>query len=407
MKIKAFNHALRPAPEVASQLACLPYDVMNAEEAARMAEGNPVSFLHVERAEIDLPAGTDPYSDAVYAKSRENFLKLQKDGHLIRDDEQCLYLYQQQMGDHIQRGLTALCHVDDYNADVIKKHEKTRLAKENDRLKLNCTLGAHPGLVFLPIRDNAEVDRLIETTVREQKPLYDFTADDGIRHTAWRINAPLSWTDAFKKVPVAYVADGHHRSAAAARVGKLKREENPAHTGEEDYNWFPAVIFPASQLKVLPYNRTVVDLNGRSADAFLKAVEAIAPVRADAGPDPENPGDVHFYLGGKWYGITLVPATDADPVSRLDVSMLQDRVLEPLLAIDDPRTSDRIDFIGGIRGTGELVKLVDSGKAAVAFSMYPVTIDQLMAIADAGQIMPPKSTWFEPKLRSGLFIPVF
>ena len=406
MKIKAFNHALRPTPEIACRLSCLPYDVMNAEEAARMAAGNPVSFLHVERAEIDLPAGTDPYNEAVYQKSRENFLRLQKEGHLIRDNENCVYLYQQQMGDHIQRGLTALCHVDDYNSDVIKKHEKTRLAKENDRLKLNCTLGAHPGLVFLTIADNAEIDHLIEKTVQE-KPLYDFTADDGIRHTAWRINLPEPWVKAFEKVSTAYVADGHHRSAAAARVGKLMREKNPAHTGQEDYNWFPAVIFPASQLKVLPYNRTVADLNGRTPEAFLKALSEVAPLRENAGPDPKRPGEVHIYLGGKWYAITLAAAPDADPVSSLDVSMLQDRVLKPLLNIEDPRTSDRIDFIGGIRGTGELERLVDTGKAAVAFSMYPVTIAQLMAIADAGQIMPPKSTWFEPKLRSGLFIPTF
>jgi len=406
MKIKAFNHALRPNPAVAATLACLPYDVMNAEEAARMAAGKPESFLHVERAEIDLPKGTDPYGEAVYQKSRENLLKLQAQGHLVRDEAACVYLYQQQMGNHVQRGLTALCHVDDYNADVIKKHEKTRLAKENDRLKLNCTLKAHPGLVFLTIRDDKAVNALIEKTVQE-KPLYDFVADDGIRHTAWRVDAPKAWVDAFAKIPVAYVADGHHRSAAAARVGKLYRDQNPAHTGEEDYNWFPAVIFPASQLKILPYNRTVVDLKGRSVAEFLKALSTVSPVRESAGPDPKKPGEVNLYLDGKWYGITLKPAADADPVSSLDVSMLQDRVLQPLLGIDDPRTSDRIDFIGGIRGTGELVKLVDSKKAAVAFSMYPVTIDQLMAIADAGQIMPPKSTWFEPKLRSGLFIPTF
>ena len=406
MKIRAFHRALRPTPEIAATLACLPYDVMNAEEAAEMAKGNPSSFLHVERAEIDLPQGVDPYSTAVYEQSRKSFQRLQDEGKLIRDDADCVYLYQQKMGDHVQRGLTALCHVDDYNADVIKKHEKTRLAKENDRLALNCTLRAHPGLVFLTIRDDKTIDALIEKTVQE-KPLYDFTAEDGIRHTAWRVAAPSAWVEAFKQIPVAYVADGHHRSAAAARVGKRMRAENPHHTGEEDYNYFPAVIFPASQLKILPYNRAVLDLNGRTPEAFLKALSAVCAVRENVGPDPKRPGDVHLYLGGKWFGITLVPAPDADPVARLDVSMLQDRVLQPLLGIDDPRTSERIDFIGGIRGTKALESLADSKKAAVAFSMYPVTVAQLMDIADANQIMPPKSTWFEPKLRSGLFIPTF
>ncbi len=407
MKIKTFNHALRPDPAIAEKLACLPYDVMNAEEAAKMAQGNPVSFLHVERAEIDLPQGTDPYSAAVYEKSRENFLKLQADKHLIRDSDNCVYLYQQQMGEHIQRGLTALCHVDDYNSNVIKKHEKTRLAKENDRLTLNLTLGAHPGLVFLTVRDDERIDALIAQTVKE-KPLYDFVADDGIRHSAWRVcEHAADWVKAFADIPVAYVADGHHRSAAAARVADKKRAENPNHTGQEDYNYFPAVIFPASQLKVLPYNRSVADLNGRSTEEFLKELGNISPLTQTSSPDPETPGDVRVYIAGKWYQMTLTPAADADPVSRLDVSMLQERVLQPLLAIDDPRTSERVDFIGGIRGTNELVKLVDSGKAAVAFSMYPVTIQQLMDIADADQIMPPKSTWFEPKLRSGLFVPTF
>lgn len=404
MRIRAFQ-GLVPLPQHVEEVACVPYDVVNAAEAAALAAGKPRSLLHVDRAEIDLPAGTDPYSDAVYAKARENFLKLQADGVLVREKGPAVYIYQQQMGEHVQRGVVALCNVEDYDAELIRKHEKTRKDKEDDRTKLIDTLGANTGPVFLTYRDEAAVTAIVDATVKT-KPVYDFTAPDGIRHTVWRIEGGADVVQAFAAVPLTYIADGHHRAASAARVARLRRERNPQHTGAEDYNGFLCVLFPASELKILPYNRIVADLNGRMPEAFLAEVKATFGLEEGAAPSPDAVGKVSMYLGGKWYGLRCAAAPDADPVSRLDVSVLQDRLLAPLLGIDDPRTSKRVDFVGGIRGTGELVKRVDA-EGGVAFSMYPVTIDQLMDIADAGQIMPPKSTWFEPKLRSGLVTHTF
>ena len=404
MRIHPFQ-GLVPTPASASEVACVPYDVVNAAEAAVLATGKPQSLLHVDRAEIDLPAGTDPYSEAVYAKARENFLGLQRAGVLVRETEPCLYVYQQQMGSHIQRGLIAGCHVDDYDRELIKKHEKTRKDKEDDRTKLIDTLSADTGPVFLTYRDHAPVTALVNAKTKE-KPLHDFTAPDGIRHTVWRIAGGADWVKAFAAVPVSYIADGHHRAASAARVARLRRERNPRHTGAEDYNWFLCVLFPASELKILPYNRIVVDLHGLSVADFLAKVKTLFGLRENATPSPAAVGEVSMYLGGKWYGLRCVADANADPVSRLDVSVLQDKLLGPVLGIADVRTSKRIDFVGGIRGTGELVKRVDA-EGGVAFSMYPVTLTQLMDIADAGQIMPPKSTWFEPKLRSGLVVHTF
>ena len=405
LRIKAFQ-GLRPAPALVSEVACVPYDVVDREESAALAAGKPHSLLHVDRAEIDLPPETDPHSDAVYAKARENFLLLQKDGALIRESEPCIYLYQQRRGAQVQTGIAAVCHIGDYEQDVIKKHEKTRPDKENDRTRLIGTLSADTGPVFMTYRDDAGIDALV-AEAQKDAPLYDFTAPDGIGHTVWRVAGGGDFVEAFGKVPCSYVADGHHRTASAARVGRERREANPAHTGDEEYNWFLAVLFPASQLQILPYNRAVKDLNGRSKEEFLAAVESAFYMRPTADAMPTAPRDIQMYLDGAWYRLAWKPAADADPISKLDVTALQERLLAPILGIDDPRTSKRIDFIGGIRGTGELVKLVDSGKAGVAFSMYPTTVAQLMAIADAGQIMPPKSTWFEPKLRSGLFIHTF
>jgi len=404
MRIRAFK-GLVPAPALASELACVPYDVVDAKEAAALAAGKPNSLLHVDRAEIDLPAGIDPYSAEVYAKAKSNFLKLQQDGALLRESEPCLYLYQQQMGAHVQRGLVAVCNVEDYDADLIKKHEKTRKDKEDDRTRLIDTLSADTGPVFLTYRDDAEVNSLVAALVKTA-PQHDFTAPDGIRHTSWRIPGGEAWVKAFGKIPVSYIADGHHRAASAARVARLRRERNPQHTGGEDYNWFLCVLFPANELKILPYNRIVFDLNGLSQEAFLSKVRSVFGLSEGAAPTPTKPGAVSMYLAGKWYGLQCPVDPKADPVSRLDVSVLQDRLLAPLLGIDDPRTSKRVDFVGGIRGTGELVKRVDAA-GGVAFSMYPTTVAQLMDIADAGQIMPPKSTWFEPKLRSGLFVHTF
>jgi uncharacterized protein (DUF1015 family) len=404
MRIHPFQ-GLVPKPAAAPEVACVPYDVVNAAEAAALAAGKPDSLLHIDRAEIDLPAGTDPYSDAVYAKAKENLAGLQQRGVLGRETEPCLYIYQQQMGSHVQRGLIAGCHVDDYDSGLIKKHEKTRKDKEDDRTRLIDTLSADTGPVFLTYRDNSGVTALVNAKTKE-KPLHDFTAPDGIRHTVWRIPGGAEWVKAFAAVPVTYIADGHHRAASAARVARLRRERNPKHTGNEDYNWFLCVLFPASELKILPYNRIVSNLNGLSPEAFLAKVKALFGLEENAAPSPIAIGRASMYLGGKWYGLQLKADTNADPVSRLDVSVLQDKLLAPLLGIDDPRTSKRIDFVGGIRGTGELVKRVDA-EGGVAFSMYPVTLAQLMDIADAGQIMPPKSTWFEPKLRSGLVIHTF
>ncbi len=404
MRIHPFQ-GLVPTPAQAPEVACVPYDVVNAAEAAALAAGKPHSLLHVDRAEIDLPAGTDPYSEAVYAKALENLLALQRAGILVRESEPCLYVYQQQMGAHIQRGLVAGCHVDDYDEGLIKKHEKTRKDKEDDRTKLIDTLSADTGPVFLTYRDNTAVTALVNAKTKE-KPLHDFTAPDGIRHTVWRIAGGVEWVQAFAAVPVTYIADGHHRAASAARVARLRRERNPKHTGNEDYNWFLCVLFPASELKILPYNRIVVDLNGLAPADFLARAKALFGLTENAAPSPAAVGQVSMYLGGKWYGLTMSVEPNADPVSRLDVSVLQDKLLGPVLGIADVRTSKRIDFVGGIRGTAELVKRVDA-EGGVAFSMYPVTLDQLMDIADAGQIMPPKSTWFEPKLRSGLVIHTF
>jgi uncharacterized protein (DUF1015 family) len=404
MRIRAFK-GLVPVPAHAPEVACVPYDVVDTAEAAALAAGRPLSLLHVDRAEIDLPPGTDPYCDAVYARARENLLRLERDGALVRESGRCLYLYQQQMGTHRQRGLVAVCHVDDYDAGLIKKHEKTRRDKEDDRTRLIDAISADTGPVFLTYRDEAAVTALEEALVR-QPPHHDFVAPDGIRHTVWRVPGGTEWIRAFERVPALYIADGHHRAASAARVARMRRERNPRHSGSEDYNWFLCVLFPAGELKILPYNRHMLDLNWHSVDTFLEKVRARFDLEETAAPAPDAVGRISMYLAGRWYGLRCPPDPGADPVARLDVSILQDRLLAPVLGIDDPRTSKRIDFIGGIRGPEELVRRVDA-RGGVAFSLYPVTVDQLMDIADAGQIMPPKSTWFEPKLRSGLFIHTF
>ena len=404
MRIRAFK-GLVPVPNLAPEVACVPYDVVNAAESAALAAGKPNSLLHVDRAEIDLPANTDPYSAAVYNKANENFKGLQKAGTLVRESEPCLYVYQQTMGTHVQRGVVTVCNVEDYDAELIKKHEKTRKDKEDDRTRLIDTLSADTGPVFLTYKDNAEINALVDALVKTT-PQHDFVAPDGIRHTSWRIPGGEAWVKAFGNVPVSYIADGHHRAASAARVARLRRERNAQHTGLEDYNWFLCVLFPAAELKILPYNRIVFDLNGLSAEAFLAKVKASFGLIETVTPTPRMGGSVSMYFGGKWYGLSCPVDVNADPVSRLDVSVLQDKLLAPLLGIDDPRTSKRVDFVGGIRGTAELVKRVDE-QGGVAFSMYPTTVAQLMDIADAGQIMPPKSTWFEPKLRSGLFVHTF
>lgn len=405
MRIRSFQ-GLRPTEQSVNSVVAVPYDVVSTEEARELAANNPDSLLHVTRAEIDFPEGTDPYSDLVYAKAVANLQRLVSEGRLVREPEPCFYVYQQVMGEHVQRGLVALSHIDDYDQDRILKHEKTRVAKENDRTRLTSDLSANTGPVFLTYREVPEITHLMDTAA-SGSPLFDLTTDDGIRHTVWKVSGGEAITSAFAGIPCTYVADGHHRAASAARVGRERRDANPDHTGEEDYNWFLTVLFPDQQLKILPYNRLVHDLNGLTPTACLEAISKVAACVPVSDPSPKAAGDLCLYLNGSWYALHLDPEANADPVSRLDVSMLQERILAPILGIDDPRTSDRIEFVGGIRGTGYLQKAVDEGRAAIAFSMYPVSVRQLMEIADAHQIMAPKSTWFEPKLRSGFFIHTF
>ncbi len=402
MRLRAFQ-GLRPDPELAALVASVPYDVVNSTEAAELAAGNPRSMLHVIRPEIDLPDGTDTHSDAVYAMGVENFRRFQDEGVLRREDVQCVYLYRLIRNGRAQRGYAALCHIDDYNEDIIKKHEKTRPDKEDDRTRMTSDLDANPEPVFLTYADSPALNALMDSH-ENQDPLFDFTAVDGVRHTLWKVPGGADVVQAFGRVPVAYVADGHHRSASAARVGRERRNANPDHTGDELYNWFLCVLFPAAELTVLPYNRIIHDLNGLTKEEFLTRIGRDFRVTAGAHPEPDASCHVSMHLDGQWYQLEWDTDPSLDPVSRLDVSVLQDRLLAPVLGIDDPRTSPRIEFVGGIRGTAELEKAVATGRAAVAFSMYPVTVRQLMDIADAGQIMPPKSTWFEPKLRSGLFV---
>ncbi|MDB6004283.1 MAG: SpoOJ/ParA/ParB/repB family protein [Prosthecobacter sp.] len=406
MRIRSFK-GLVPTQKNAPEVAAVPYDVVNREEAAALAKGKPFSLLHVDRAEIDLDAEIDPYSAPVYAKARENFDRLQKDGILVREAKPCMYLYRQVIAGHSQTGLVTVCHTEDYEKDIIKKHEKTRQDKEDDRTNLVDSLNANTGPIFLTYRPRAGISALIESFMKTEKPINDFTAADGVRHQLWRISLGLcvSLTGLFEsQVPCAYVADGHHRAASAFRVSKLRREANPNHTGEENYNWFLSVLFPGNELKILPYNRAVKDLNCNDREEFLKKVGEIFTIKPTTLKSPTKGGQCCMYLKDQWYELTWEAAKDASPIDQLDVSILQDRLLKPLLGIDDPRTSKRIDFIGGIRGTAELEKLVNSRDFSVAFSMFPTTVDQLMAISDVGQIMPPKSTWFEPKLRSGLFV---
>ena len=401
MKLKAFA-GLLPRPDQVTEVAAVPYDVVDTKEARALAEGHPNNLLHVDRAEIGLPDSQDPYADIVYETARKNFQRLISEGILEREEKPTIYLYQQEMNGRKQTGVLAACSVADYQNDIIRKHEKTRKVKEDDRTKLVDTLSAHTGPIFLTFRDREEIQSLIDATLAT--PAYfDFTADDGVAHRLWKVSNPAAYEEAFGRVPLAYVADGHHRSASASRVGTMRKNANPNHTGDEEYNWLLGVLFPASHLAILPYNRVVADLNGHTAEALVQGIkDAGFTVTPTENPVPAAPGNVHMYLDGKWSAISWDASSISDPVDSLDVSVLQDRILTPLLNIDDPRTNNRIDFIGGIRGTAELEKRVQSGSAAVAFSMYPTTVDQLMSIADAGAIMPPKSTWFEPKLRSGL-----
>lgn len=401
MRVKPFV-AWRPPAELAGRVASLPYDVVDTPLARRLAEGNPHSFLHVVRSEIDLPGGTYLYSDEVYAMALANLRRFMREGVLQRDAAPALYVYRQAIGSHAQVGVVAVCHVDDYEENRILRHEKTLKPKEDDRTRHIDTLSTHTGPVFLTYRDDSTIDAQVEAVLREP-PLYDFTAVDGVRHTVWRVGASPSLVESFARVPAAYVADGHHRAASAARVARLRREADPAHDPDKPHNWFLAVLFPGSQLRILPYNRVVLDLHGHSVPALLDAVGRSFRVAASDGPTPERPGQIRMFVGDAWYGLEWDPHSESDPVESLDVSRLQAAVLGPVLGIEDVRTSQRIEFVGGIHGPKAVEDRVRE-TGGVGFSMYPVTVKQLMSIADAGRIMPPKSTWFEPKLRSGLLV---
>ena len=402
MNIRPFS-AVRPTPEKASAVAAVPYDVVDTAEARALAAGNPVSFLHVSRPEIDMPEGTDCASPEAYAQAKKALDGLRASGALVQDPDPKFYAYRQVMGNHAQTGIVATFDAKDYLAGVRKQHEKTRNDKEDDRTRHIEILKAHTGPAFLTYKDDPAIDAIVAEACAGA-PLYDFVAPDGIRHTVWEIAyghecRADELVELFARIPAAYIADGHHRSAAASRYAK----END-FAGET--RWYLAVAFPASQLKILPYNRLVADLNGLTADQLLAKARDIFTVTEVADGMPAAGRHARMFLAGKWYDLAWEVPAGTDVVSSLDVSVLQDRFLSPVLGIDDPRTSPRISFMGGVRPLDELKGRVESGRDAVAFSMYPVTVGEMMDIADAGAVMPPKSTWFEPKLRSGLFVHV-
>ena len=397
--------ALRPPPERAKQVASVPYDVVNTEEARNLAADNPLSFLHVSRPEIDLPEGTDIHSDAVYRKAADNFQKLIKNCPLEDEELPSIYLYRLIMGEHEQIGVVACCSVDEYDKDVIRKHERTRRDKEDDRTRHMLALRAQTGPVFLTYRARRDIDTMVMETMMANA-IFDFKAEDGIQHTIWRVPDPVRFVQAFREVPNLYIADGHHRAASASRARAELKDQSSSHTGDEEYNFFLAVVFPDDQLQILPYNRIVRDLNGLSKDELLSNVKTVFEVSPNGAPTPEAAGSWSMYLDDQWYGLSL-PANAPKPegaVASLDVALIQERLLDPILGIKDVRTDKRIDFVGGLRGTKELERLVDEGKAAVAFSLYATNVADLLRVSDAGEIMPPKSTWFEPKLRDGLLI---
>lgn len=422
MIVKPFA-AVRPTASVADQVAALPYDVYDRVEAVAAVDGEPLSFLNIDRPETQFPADADMYAPEVYAKARELFDARRADGTFVTEPAPCFYLYELTMNERSQTGVVACCAIDDYLENVIKKHENTLEKKELDRIRHIDALDAQTGPIFLTYRDSDAIDILV-AAVKKTAPLYDFAGEDGVTHRVWRMAAASEETAcsqayaglvaAFAKVPCAYIADGHHRAASAVKVGLARREANPGYDGIEEFNYFMSVLFPASQLSILAYNRVVRDLNGLTKDEFLNALagengpfEIIH--KQESQLEPIDKGAVGMYLDREWYGLGVKPEFESsDPVEGLDVSILQEKVLAPILGIGDPRTDGRIEFVGGIRGLRELERKVNRIDArgdgpAVAFAMFPTSIDELLNVADAGRLMPPKSTWFEPKLRSGLF----
>lgn len=397
-----------PSKEAASAVAALPYDVYDRKEAKEIVKKNPLSFLAVDRAETQFEDGKNPYAPEVYEQAARTLKRWQQEGILTEDESPFYYLYELVMEGRAQTGIVACASVDDYSSGVIARHENTREEKEQDRIRHVDVTNAHTGPIFLAYRSQEELNSLVALE-KKKTPLYDFISEDGICHRVWKIEDPQKAEEIhriFSGIPRVYIADGHHRAASAVKVAAMRREANPSWTGNEEFNYFLSVLFPDDQLMIMPYNRVVQDLNGLSREEFLKKTEQyfVVTERGRKAFSPEQKGQVGMYLDGSWYQLDARPeiCTD-DPVKGLDVSILQDRILGPLLGIGDPRTDSRIRFVGGIRGLSELERLVDSG-AAVAFSMYPTSIRELFEVADAGLLMPPKSTWFEPKLRSGLFI---
>jgi uncharacterized protein (DUF1015 family) len=405
-QIQAFR-AWRPRRDLAARITSPPYDVLSSEEAREMAQGNELSFLHVIKPEIDVAVGVDPYDPRVYAQGSESFRRLIDQGAMIREETSALYVYQQRMGNHTQAGLVAGASVDEYESGLIKKHEHTRPEKEDDRARHVDALNANAGPVFLTYVARQEIDRLI-LEIRAGDPEYDFTSSDGIQHTLWIVSDQEeieTLLRAFEETPCLYVADGHHRSASAARVRAQRRDANTNHRGDEAYNYFLAVIFPHNQMKIMPYNRVVRDLAGMTPEAFLERIAEHFEVSRTDIPEPDRPRNYGMFLGGQWHRLLPRPGSfpEQHPVDSLDIAILQNNLLRPILGIQDPRRDRRIDFVGGIRGTGELERRCREDWA-VAFALYPTSIQQLMTVADAGSVMPPKSTWFEPKLRSGLIV---
>jgi len=399
--------AIRPKKEHAEKVASRPYDVLSSEEARVEAKGNPNSFLHVVKSEIDLPESVDHYDRKVYEKARDNFNSMIKSGVLFQDEKPMLYIYAQTMNGRTQYGIMGCAAVEEYEKNIIKKHELTRKDKEDDRCNHVETTNANTGVVFLTYRDHDGVNKTVTEWTKNNNSEYSFTAIDGIKHEVWPINDSKvvdKIVGYFKEIPELYIADGHHRSASAYRVGAKKRAENPNHRGDEEYNFFLATYFPASHLMIMDYNRLVKDLNGMNSDQFIASISKSFDVCPASSKSPKEAKHFGMYLDGKWYTLKAKKGSYAenDPINSLDVAILQNNLLSPILGIGDPRTDKRIDFVGGIRGTSELEKRVNNGEFKVAFSMYPTTVSELMAVADAGMIMPPKSTWFEPKLRDGL-----
>jgi uncharacterized protein (DUF1015 family) len=401
--------ALRPPAALAERVASVPYDVVDADEAREIVEAEPLSFLRVVRPEVNLARGTDPHDSAVYRQGAAALRSLEAQGALERDPEPALYLYRLEADRHVQTGAVGCCAVDEYDRELIRKHERTRPEKEADRTRHLLSLGAHAGPLLLAYRGREAIDREVERCLEATAPLYDFAASDGVRHTVWKAVEARPLCEGFHQVPALYVADGHHRAAAASRARAALRVADPDHDGSEKYNHFLAVLFPAEQLQILPYNRVVRDLGGRRPEELLAAVAAVMSVTSIGAQEPEGRGSFGMYLDGRWHHLRapreLVEAPD--PVASLDAAILQDRVLGPLLGVDDPRTSDRIAFVGGARGLEDLARRVDAGEAGVAFALHPLGVEQLLEVADAGRILPPKSTWFEPKLRSGLLVHEF